>query len=85
MKVFATVCLMLTSLTSAWSINGHLYVANIAERLLERNATHSLKAANKMLKHLTDQDKTMTWREQDHALVECSTFADDYKYRGEGW
>lgn len=38
-----------------------------------------------MLTHLTEYDSTKTWREQDHALVECSTFADDYKYRGEGW
>ena len=77
--------MMLTSLASAWSINGHLYVANIAERMLETNSTKSLDKAYRMLKHLEREDSTMTWREQDHALVECSTFADDYKYRGEGW
>lgn len=38
-----------------------------------------------MLQHLTDYDASKTWREDKHALVECSTFADDYKYRGEGW
>ena len=34
---------------------------------------------------MTDFDASKTWREDKHALVECSTFADDYKYRGEGW
>ena len=43
------VTLMLTSMASAWSINGHLYVANIAERMLERNATKSLDGAYAML------------------------------------
>lgn len=27
----------------------------------------------------------MTYREVDHDFVECATFADDYKYHGEGW
>lgn len=30
-------------------------------------------------------DKDFTYREDKHALVECSTFADDWKYRGEAW
>ena len=77
--------LLLTTLSSAWSINGHLYVANIAERILEEESPEALEAAYDMLKHLTDYDSDMTWREQDHALVECSSFADDYKYRGEAW
>lgn len=38
-----------------------------------------------MLQKMTDVYPEKTWREKDHALVECSTFADDWKYRGEAW
>ena len=73
------------SLTSAWSINGHLYVANIAERLLAENAPDKLSKAYELLDALTEFSPNFTRREDEHALVECSTFADDYKYRGEAW
>ena len=38
-----------------------------------------------MLTYLQDYDPDMTYREDMHAFVECATFADDYKYHGEGW
>ena len=44
-----------------------------------------MAAANQMLTYLQDYDPDMTYREVDHDFVECSTFADDYKYHGEGW
>lgn len=34
---------------------------------------------------LKDADPDMTYREVNHAFVESSTFADDWKYRGESW
>lgn len=75
----------LASASQAWSINGHLMVANIAENLLEDKAPDSLKAANKMLTYLTKHNSTFTTHEKDHAFVETATFADDMKYHGEMW
>ena len=60
-------------------------VANIGQNLLEENAPSSLAAANKMLTYLGEYDPTYTTHEDEHAFVECATFADDFKYHGEGW
>jgi hypothetical protein len=38
-----------------------------------------------MLQILTDYDPTWTTHEDEHAFVECATFADDWKYHGEAW
>lgn len=38
-----------------------------------------------MLQYMKDYDPDFVYREVDHALVESSTFADDWKYRGEAW
>ena len=69
----------------AWSINGHLYVANIAQDLLEKNAPEALQAANDLFPYLTAYDPYLTSHEGDHVFVETATFADDNKYHGEGW
>ena len=84
-SVLSTASAILVTSTSAWSINGHLYVAAIAERLLQENSPDSLQASYDLLQKMTDVYPEMTFRERDHALVECSTFADDWKYRGEAW
>lgn len=83
--IAAILVISTSQVTQAWSINGHLYVASIGEKMLNETSSSSLEAAHDLLQKLTDYDAEFTWREQDHALVECSTFADDYKYRGEGW
>ena len=84
--LFSLLGLFLTSLTAhGWSIDGHLYVSNIAYDLLEENAPDALAAANTMLTYLQVADPDMTTHEDKHALVECATFADDLKYHGEGW
>ena len=44
-----------------------------------------MAAANTMLTHLQDSNPDMTTHEDEHAFVECATFADDLKYHGEGW
>ena len=80
-----TAASLLSTLSHAWSINGHLFVANIAENVLKDKAPDSLAAANKMLTYLADYDPDFTTHEDEHAFVECATFADDYKYHGEMW
>ena len=73
------------SVAQAWSINGHMMVANIAQNLLEDRSPDSLKAANKMLTYLAKHDSSFVVHEGDHAFVETATFADDMKYHGEMW
>ena len=80
-----TLCLSVLRGVSAWSINGHLYIANIAQNLLELNAPDALAAANDMFPSLAEYDPTLTTHEGDHVFVETSTFADDNKYHGEAW
>ena len=38
-----------------------------------------------MLQSLRDYDPVLTSHEDQHAFVECSTFADDIKYHGGAW
>ena len=56
MKIIVTALLLLASLSRAWSINGHLLVANIAQDLLQENAPDSLAAANELLTYLKEDD-----------------------------
>ena len=60
-------------------------VANIAQNLLEENAPDSLLAANELFHYLCDYDADYCTHEDQHAFVESATFADDFKYHGEGW
>ena len=85
MKSYIMVAVLLAGICNAWSINGHLYVANIAQNLLEERAPESFAAANEMLTYLADADPDFTTHEDMHPFVECATFADDYKYHGEMW
>ena len=80
-----TTTAFLVSVAQAWSINGHLMVANIAQNLLEERKPEALKAANKMLTYLAKHDSSFVVNEGDHAFVETATFADDMKYHGEMW
>ena len=70
---------------NAYSINGHLLVANIAQDLLQKNDVTTLNKALAMLKTLRDYDPTLTSHELNHPFVECATFADDIKYNGGAW
>ena len=86
MKVSAVLCsFLLAGMTRAWSINGHLFIANIAQNLLEENAPDALAAANDMLVAFAEYEPEDVTHEGDHAFVEASTFADDMKYHGEAW
>lgn len=86
MKVFTVINVMLfASMASAWSINGHLFVANIAQNLLEEKSPDSISAAKKMLTYFAKHTPEDCTHEGDHAFVETATFADDLKYHGEAW
>ena len=74
---------LLVAMAEAWSTNGSLLVAGIAERLLVDNAPASLAAANSMLGALTAENSALTWKEDLHAFVECATFVNDVT--GQGW
>ena len=61
-------------------------MSNIAYNVLSDKAPSSLEKANEMLTHLNSYGGgNLTEHEDKHAFVECATFADDYKYHGEGW
>jgi hypothetical protein len=76
---------LLLSNIRAWSINGHLFVANIAQNLLEQNNPNSLSQALDMLTYLAAYNASLTLGELDHPFVEAATFADDIKYHGGAW
>lgn len=59
----AVAMLALASISRAWSINGHLLVANIAQNLLEESAPDSLAAANQMLTYLAEAQPDFTTHE----------------------
>lgn len=69
----------------AYSINGHLAVANIAQNLLEEHDPTSFAAAINELKALQEFDPDLVYREANYPYIECSTFADDIKYHGGAW
>ena len=77
--------LALAGMARAWSINGHLFVANIAQDILLQNDPDSWDAANEMLTYYADAYPEDVTHEDMHPFVECSTFADDMKYHGEAW
>lgn len=85
MKKICLLLAMIAARAAAWSINGHLYVTAIAERLLEERCPEALVRAQDVFEALTRYNETLTTREVNHTLVESSTFADDWKYRGEAW
>lgn len=76
---------LLAATARAWSINGHLFVANIAQDLLIENSPSSFNSALTMLEYLKNYDASLTAGEADHPFVECATFADDIKYHGGAW
>ena len=54
MRSVILVAILLAGICKAWSINGHLYVANIANNLLEEKAPEALAAANQLLTYLPE-------------------------------
>jgi hypothetical protein len=85
MKAFASTLTLFVCSVNAFSINGHLAVANIAQNLLTDNDAASLKAALSQLVTLRNLDPVLTVHEGKHPFIECATFADDIKYHGGMW
>jgi len=75
--IIAVVLCVIVSFTNAYSVNGHLAVANIAQDLLTTNDPTSLQKAIDELKYLQDYDPELVWRGDMYPYIECSTFADD--------
>ena len=87
MKILSAI-LFVTSITNrvkSWSINGHLFVANIAQDLLQQNSPAAFNQALTTLNYLTVYNATLTIGEGNYPYVECATFADDIKYHGGAW
>lgn len=82
---FISVAATTVSVANAWSTNGHLISANIAQNVLEETAPDSLTQANLMLSYLHDFNETLCYHEGNHTFVEVATFADDVKYHGHAW
>lgn len=81
-----TICVMgLASISTAFSINGHMAVANIAQDLLVDNNPAALQTALDLLTYLQEFDPELVYREDMYPYIECSTFADDIKYHGGAW
>lgn len=70
---------------AAYSVNGHMAVANIAQDLLTVNNPTVLASAVQELVALQEYDPDLVYRENMYPFIECSTFADDIKYHGGAW
>jgi len=53
---FALSIALVARMASAWSINGHLIVAGIAEKVLQSDAPNSLSAASELLTYYAEFD-----------------------------
>ena len=77
--------LSMVGAAAAYSVNGHLAVANIAQDLLTVNNPTVLASAVQELVALQEYDPDLVYRENMYPFIECSTFADDIKYHGGAW
>ena len=57
-------------------------MARIAYDVLQEEDPAIVKKVNKLLKYLEDSHPDLTKKEGIHPFVECTNFADDYKYQG---
>jgi hypothetical protein len=64
-------------------------VARVAQNILEQKSPGTLTEVEDILAVLKKSDPSWTTNEMDHPMVECTTFADDIKYKGgayqSGW
>jgi len=81
----AGVIAALTSGAQAWSYFGHMAVARIAERILEKEAPSVITAVEGALLPFHQSFPKLTPREDSHLFVECATFADEIKREGGGY
>jgi len=80
---------VLVNEANAWWGTGHLIVARIANELLLKESPTTLSKAESVLAILENSDPSYTKAEGEHPFVECTTFADDIKFKGgayqSGW
>jgi len=79
---FAVATLTLSNSVKAFNGAGHLLVARIANTILEKESPDTIKQVESVLSILKKSFPTWTVKEGDHPLVECTTYADDIKYKG---
>jgi hypothetical protein len=72
----------LINVSNAWWGTGHLLVARVAHDILEAQSPSTLANVNSILAYLKKSDPSWTSKEGDHPMVECTTFADDIKFKG---
>jgi hypothetical protein len=76
---YEIVTLALLGQASAWWGNGHLLVARVAYELLDDS---TIGQVEDILSILKKSDPKWTIKEGKYPFVECTTFADDIKYKG---
>lgn len=67
---------------NAWKSVGHLLVARIAHDILETESPDTITKVESILKPMQKDFPTWTTKEGNHPFVECTTYADDIKYKG---
>ena len=60
-------------------------MARVAQNILEKKSPETLTQVEDILSVLKKSDPSWTVKEGDHPMVECTTFADDIKYKGGGY
>ena len=77
--------LAFASTAHAWKSVGHLLVARIAHDILENTSPDTITKVENVLKPFQDHFPSWTKAEGKHPMVECTTYADDIKYKGGGF
>lgn len=80
------VALLVGQATAFWQY-GHLYVAKVAYDKLSftKEGKSALDAATNLLKVYSNSHSDMTGLEGSYPFVECATFADEIKAKGQTW
>ena len=80
-----TICLLLVNISLCFNGHTHVLIARIAYNDLVENDQDALDKATDILKVLSNDLPNITYKEDKHPFVECTTLADDIKYHGGSW
>ena len=80
-SIEAILCLY-TVCIRAWYGSGHLLVARVAYEILQKENPETVDNVEKTLLILKKSDPDWTLKEDKYPFVECTTFADDIKFKG---
>jgi len=84
MMKFLSLSIVLTAV-SCWKFTSHFIISRIAHDILKEEDSFCLWEVEQELKILERSYPTWTEKEGDHPMVECSTFADDVKWKGQSY